>query len=118
MTLWLCALLFADMLMTVRGTDGSQCNLQKSATTSIRATYYCHTADNQQLFSGVVTASSAHNATGSVVFGMDTIVCLLGINTTGASRKIGSLGNVPPQGIAWSCTGDGKTSITGTAVWP
>jgi hypothetical protein len=106
------------VLATVNGSDGSICTLDKSSTINIRATYSCTTADQRQSLSGVIAASNLHNATGSVVFAMNTITCLVGLNATAAAVSMGSLGTVPPHGIAWSCTGDGSTTIAGTAVWP
>jgi hypothetical protein len=107
------------LLTSIIGIDGSVCGLYKDSGNSVYASYSCATYDHMQNAYGVIWAAQTHNSPGNTVFGIGPLICLVGINTTQVPQTMGSLGTVPAQGIAWSCTpGDGKTIVAGTAVWP
>jgi hypothetical protein len=107
------------LLMSITGTNGNVCTMYKTSGTNIYASYSCLSKDQKQSVTGVISADHTRNVLGFTIWGMGPVLCLVGINTTKTPLPMGSLGKVPAEGIAWSCTpGDGKRIVAGTAVWP
>ena len=108
-------------LVTVTGSEGTVCKLNKQPGATILAVWSCSSGDSKH----VVKTAQIQNA--STVLGLDVLssgqgpggpMCLVPSNPTSSAIAAGSVGTVPAKGIGWSCTGDGTTIASGTAVWP
>ena len=108
-------------LVTVTGREGTVCKLNKQPGATILAVWSCSSGDSKH----VVKTAQIQNA--STVLGLDVLssgqgpggpMCLVPSNPTSSAIAAGSVGTVPAKGIGWSCTGDGTTIASGTAVWP
>lgn len=105
------------VLATLTGSDGAACKLVKQPSATIYATWQCTSADGNAIgktYQITATGTNSH----FLPVGLDTILCLIGINPTATANSFGTVGSAPANGIAWSCTGDAKTSQNGTALWP
>ncbi len=107
--------------------DGTVCTLSKSAGNAIGLTLRCVTA---QAAGPGFTYTSTLRGSGAAIalpFGLGDVLCLVGINPTGAPVTLGSLGPIPATGAAWSCTSNIRTAGTvtgqtaptaGSVSWP
>ena len=115
--------------LTVTATqgDGSACKVVKQAGASIVATLSCTSGDGKTVInSGTLRAGASSTPQVSMLM-LGDVLCLLAINPTPAAVTLGSLGTVPINGLAWSCSTNIETAgvvtgqtapVNGSVVWP
>ncbi len=115
----------AISITAVQG-DGVSCFLTKAAGGKITLSTSCSSADGKTTYNAGVIRSNG-TTTSIVALGFGDVLCLLGVNPTASASAMGSLGNVPANGVAWSCSTNIRTAgtitgqsapVAGSVVWP
>lgn len=108
--------------VTATSGDGTVCRIVKIAGQKINARLFCTSRDGRSI-TGSAPLTSTSDATQVNVFGAGDVLCLIAVNPTANAAPMGSLGSVPANGLAWSCTtntsaGQQTPPVNGSVAWP
>lgn len=114
------------LTVTASQGDGTVCTLNKVANGQIYAILACSSSDGKTALTSTNLRSNSTSTYG-FTWGLGDVLCLIGVNPTATASTMGSLGPVPANGIAWSCSTNirvggavtGQTAPTsGSVTWP
>ena len=106
--------------------DGTACALHKVTNGQIFLSMSCTSADGKTTVSGAAFRSNS-TAVQTFPWGLGDVLCLVAANPTATAATVGSLGAVPANAVAWSCSTNirtggaitGQTTPTsGSVTWP
>jgi hypothetical protein len=106
--------------------DGTVCKLTKVSVASIALLISCASSDGK-ITLGTATVRATGTSTPILPVGQGDVVCLVVVNPTTAAVPFGSLGSVPANSVAWTCSTNIRTAgaisgqtvpVNGSVSWP